>query len=94
MRSFHIQEQFIARGGVLKSGNPVISIDENRENGVITIETEKESFTGKKLIICAGTWINRLLEPLGKKLDVKVRFFLNFIFFSSVLVLLLFQHLK
>ncbi|XP_063712188.1 peroxisomal sarcosine oxidase-like [Symsagittifera roscoffensis] len=67
-----IVEQFIARGGVLKVGNPVISIDENRENGVITIETEKESFTGEKLIICAGTWINRLLEPLGKTLDVKI----------------------
>ncbi|XP_063712187.1 peroxisomal sarcosine oxidase-like isoform X2 [Symsagittifera roscoffensis] len=65
-------EQFIARGGVLKDGDQVVSIAENSENGVVTVKTKKESFEGRKLIICAGTWINQLLQPLGVKLDVKI----------------------
>ena len=72
----------------MKDGDQLVSIAENSENGVVTIKTKKDSFEGRKLIICAGTWINQLLQPLGVKLDVKVR--------SSILFFLLkiFSHIQ
>ena len=73
----NFQDQFVKLGGVLKDKEPVSSISE--ENDTVIVECESGvCYKGSKLIICAGTWLNRLLAPMGLKLDLRVRIFGSF----------------
>ncbi|XP_075252046.1 peroxisomal sarcosine oxidase-like [Convolutriloba macropyga] len=64
-------DQFVKLGGVLKDKEPVSSISE--ENDTVIVECESGvCYKGSKLIICAGTWLNRLLAPMGLKLDLRI----------------------
>ena len=40
---------------------------------VVTVVTEKTTFKAKKLILTAGPWTNKLLQPTGLTLPLTVR---------------------
>ncbi|XP_073257408.1 peroxisomal sarcosine oxidase-like [Porites lutea] len=63
-----LQEQFLEFGGTLKDGETVAEVWPGE---TVTIKTNNNLFTAKKVIITAGPWTNKLLKPLGITLPLR-----------------------
>ncbi len=67
-----LQAEFVKLGGVLRDSTEVVHVEDLDEKFVRVKTCSECIFTCDKLIVCAGTWINKLLYSMGFKLDVKV----------------------
>ena len=69
------QELFVHNGGVFKDCHKVVGLV---PGPVVTVETDKGSFKGKKVVLATGAWTNEVLEAskIGIELPIKVVFFL------------------
>ena len=60
---------FISAGGKFKEEHQVTDIVPGE---MVTVKTNKGSFSTKRLVITAGPWTNTLLQSISLKLPLKV----------------------
>lgn len=61
-------QQALFNGAVIRTKQKVL--DWKRENGTITVKTNKGSYQTKKLVITAGPWAGKMIPDLSRKLKV------------------------
>jgi sarcosine oxidase/L-pipecolate oxidase len=64
-----IQDLFIGHGGDIRDNHRVTRIT---PGDVITVETERGDFKCNNLILTTGAWTNKLTQPIGLSLPLKV----------------------
>ncbi len=57
-------------GAIIQDNTPVINI--NSKGELITLKTNKQTYTSQHLIIAAGSWTKQLLIPLGLNLPLTI----------------------
>lgn len=57
-------------GAIIQENTPVITINSNGE--LVTLKTEKETYSSQCLVIAAGSWTKQLLTPLGLNLPLTI----------------------
>lgn len=63
-----LQDAIRQHGGTVRDGEKVLEIKPGQP---VTVTTPAGSYQGKSLIITAGPWTNRLLQPLGAELPLQ-----------------------
>lgn len=58
----------IQAGAEIRTGEKVV--DWKQENGLVTVQTDKGIYTGKKLVITAGPWSADLIPGINEKLTI------------------------
>ena len=61
-------EQAVQRGAVIRTKEKVS--EWKRENGVITVKTNKGVYSAKKLVITAGPWAGKMIPGFNSKLKI------------------------
>ena len=64
------QKMFVTLGGTLRDAQPVTSIEPNAHH--VTITTAEQSYRARSVVITAGPWTQKVVQPLGLKLPLKV----------------------
>ncbi|KAJ8044127.1 Peroxisomal sarcosine oxidase [Holothuria leucospilota] len=62
------QDEFKKRGGVIHDEEKVLSIIPGK---IVTVCTNKNKYTTKSVILTAGPWSSKLLQPLGLNLPLE-----------------------
>ncbi|CAD5113251.1 DgyrCDS2430 [Dimorphilus gyrociliatus] len=65
------QSAFLRRGGSLKENEKLVNIS---TGSIVKITTTKGIYNGKSLIVCAGSWTNKILSELDLKLPLNPRY--------------------
>lgn len=60
----------LQKGGELKLGEKVIDIQVG--NGKVVVATQKQTYTGKLVVNCAGLYSDKIARLTSKKVDVKI----------------------
>ncbi|XP_015277374.1 PREDICTED: peroxisomal sarcosine oxidase isoform X1 [Gekko japonicus] len=63
-----VQEQFRRSGGTVRDGEKVLAI---LPGSAVTITTNRGEYRAKRLVVTAGPWSSRLLDPLGVQLPLQ-----------------------
>ena len=58
-------------GGQVNDNEPVLGIHPLRRD-LVEVSTSKAKYTAESVILCTGPWANKLLQPLGLHLPLKV----------------------
>ncbi|ELT87604.1 hypothetical protein CAPTEDRAFT_226581 [Capitella teleta] len=64
------QREFVKLGGVIRDEEGVNRIE---PGSLVAVHTNKDRYSSKKIVIAAGPWTNKLTEPLGLKLPLKMK---------------------
>jgi len=65
------QSEFRRLGGVLQDSEPVLRITPS--SSLVTVQTTKDTYTANSVVIAAGSWTNKLIDPLGLHLPLRVQ---------------------
>jgi len=60
-------------GGVIQDAEPVVRIVPSSDERSVTVHTDKSVYTASSLVLCAGAWTNRMTDPLGLHLPLRVQ---------------------
>ncbi|XP_013421787.1 peroxisomal sarcosine oxidase-like [Lingula anatina] len=63
-----IQSLFSSAGGTIEDGEKVVNITPGH---LISVHTKQDTYKTKNLVVAAGPWTNKLLEPLNLKLPLQ-----------------------
>ena len=61
-------EQAIKNGAIIRTREKVL--EWNRVKGIITVKTDRNTYTAKKLVITAGPWAAKMIPSIAPKLKV------------------------
>jgi sarcosine oxidase len=61
-------QQAILNGAVIRTKEPVT--EWKRDNGVVTVKTNRGTYSAKKLVITAGPWAGKMIPNLAPQLKV------------------------
>ncbi len=59
-------------GGEIFLGNKVLDIKKNKNNGLLTVVTNNQSFTTRLVVNCSGLFSDKIAKMMGDKVDYKI----------------------